>query len=295
MRNEKGALHLEVLSAMPGRIRFQLEKPIKSDVPFLGIKGVTRCRYNPRIGTLLCEYDQLTATEEQLLVKIGAVYAGLVGTALLHIKHSEEEGFSMAPSGYLALCCIALDGSLTLMGSTLTRFTRWLSVGATLAAVAEHGYQELHARGSFDPEVMSVVYLINSIGKTNGMQASALAWALTFGRHLIPQEPREQVYMVRRAGNSISLTPVKGNGDGDGVAYAGSMLQRGMEMMAKKGERKMLGCCPKPETWTSRHQNSEFSHLSQSDKCSGKSKNLRFLAGFGTASQMFYQTDRRKK
>ena len=24
---------------------------------------------------------------------------------------------------------------------------RWLSVGATLAAVAEHGYQELHARG----------------------------------------------------------------------------------------------------------------------------------------------------
>ena len=45
MRNEKGALHLEVLSAMPGRIRFQLEKPIKSDVPFLGIKGVTRCRY----------------------------------------------------------------------------------------------------------------------------------------------------------------------------------------------------------------------------------------------------------
>ena len=75
MRNEKGALHLEVLSAMPGRIRFQLEKPIKSDVPFLGIKGVTRCRYNPRIGTLLCEYDQLTVTEEQLLVKIGAVYA----------------------------------------------------------------------------------------------------------------------------------------------------------------------------------------------------------------------------
>ena len=88
------------------------------------------------------------------------------------------------------------------MGSTLTRFTRWLSVGATLAAVAAPG---------------------------------ALAWALTFGRHLIPQEPREQVYMVRRAGNSISLTPVKGSGDGGGVAYAGSMLQRGMEMMAKKG------------------------------------------------------------
>ena len=235
MRNEKGALHLEVLSAMPGRIRFQLEKPIKSDVPFLGIKGVTRCRYNPRIGTLLCEYDPEVISEEQLIVRLGAAYAAQTDASLLHIKRSEEEGFSMAPSGYLALLCIGLDGALSLAGSPLTAFTRWLSTGATLAAVAEHGYQELHARGSFDPEVMSVVYLINSIGKANGMQASALAWALTFGRHLIPQEPREQVYMVRRAGNSISLTPVKGSGDGDGVAYAGSMLQRGMEMMAKKG------------------------------------------------------------
>ena len=235
MRNERGALHLEVLSAMPGRIRFHLEKPIRSEVPFIGISGVSRCRYNPRIGTLLCEYDQLSVTEDQLIVKVGAVYAGLVGTQLLHVKHSEEEGFSMAPSGYLALMGIALDGGLTLMGSTLTRFSRWISVGTTLAAVAEHGYQELHARGSFDPEVMSVVYLINSIGKQNGVQASMLAWALTFGRHLIPHDPREQVYMVRRSGNSITLTPVKGDGDGDGVAYAGSMLRRGMEMMAKKG------------------------------------------------------------
>ena len=233
MRNEKGALHLEVLSAMPGRIRFQLEKPIKSDVPFLGIKGVTRCRYNPRIGTLLCEYDQLTATEEQLLVKIGAVYAGLVGTALLHIKHSEEEGFSMAPSGYLALCCIALDGSLTLMGSTLTRFTRWLSVGATLAAVAEHGYQELHARGSFDPEVMSVVYLINAIGKPNGFQASLLAWIVTFSRHLLPRGPREQVYLVRNGEHTTTLTPVVGNEDGS--AFAGSIFRRSVEVLAHKG------------------------------------------------------------
>ena len=232
MRNEKGALHLEVLSAMPGRIRFQLEKPIKSDVPFLGIKGVTRCRYNPRIGTLLCEYDQLTATEEQLLVKIGAVYAGLIGTALLHIKHSEEEGFSMAPSGYLALCCIALDGSLTLMGSTLTRFTRWLSVGATLAAVVEHGYQELHVRGSFDPEVMSVVYLINSVGKPGAVRASLLAWIITFGRHLVPRAPREQPYLVRRAGKKLTLTPV--SGAKSELAFAGSMFRKGMEMMARK-------------------------------------------------------------
>ena len=138
----------------------------------------------------------------------------------------------MAPSGYLALGCIGLDGLLTLTGSALTGFTRWLSAGATMAAVVEHGYQELHVRGSFDPEVMSVFYLLNSLGKPNGLQASMLAWIVTFGRHLIPRAPREQAYLARRSGSRVTLTGVKG---GESQArFAGRMLQRGVEMMARK-------------------------------------------------------------
>ena len=72
-----------------------------------------------------------------------------------------------------------------------------------MAAVTEHGYAELHLRGSFDPEVMSVVYLINAIGKENGVRASLVAWVLTFGRHLIPHAPREQVYLVH---NGVELS-----------------------------------------------------------------------------------------
>ena len=158
MRDEHGALHVEVLSAIPGRIRLALEKPITSEAPFLKVEGVRACRYNPRIQTLLCYYDKGRIGEEELISRLGAVYTGIVSTELLHVRRSEEEGFSMAPSGFLALACIGLDGAMTMMASPLTVFTRWLSAGATLAAVVEHGYQELHARGSFDPEVMSVVY-----------------------------------------------------------------------------------------------------------------------------------------
>ena len=152
---------------------------------------------------------------------------------MLHVKHSEEEGFSMAPSGYLALGCIVLDGMMTLAGSTLTRYTRWLSAGATLTAVVEHAYQELHTRGSFDPEVMSVVYLINAIGKPNGFQASLLAWIVTFSRHLLPRGPREQVYLVRNGEHTTTLTPVVGNEDGS--AFAGSIFRRSVEVLAHKG------------------------------------------------------------
>ena len=221
MRDEHGALHVEVLSAIPGRLRLALEKPITSEAPFLKVEGVRACRYNPRIG------------EEELISRLGAVYAGIVSTELLHVRRSEEEGFSMAPSGFLALACIGLDGAMTMMASPLTVFTRWLSAGATLAAVVEHGYQELHARGSFDPEVMSVVYLINSIGKPNGFQASLLAWIVTFGRHLIPRAPREQVYLVRRTEHAVVLTPMAGS-ESERV-FAGNILRSGVEALARRG------------------------------------------------------------
>ena len=212
MRNERGALHMEVLSAIPGRIRVQLDRPIETDAPFARINGVISCNYNPRIFTLTCLYDQSLTDEDKLIAQMGAVYAGMVSTKLLHVKRSEEEGFSMA--------------------SSLTSLTRWLLVGSTLAAVIEHGYQELRVRGSFDPEVMSVVYLINSIGKPNAHQASLIAWAMTFGRHLIPHEPREQVYLVRSTGSATTITPVKGNESE--AAYAGNMLRRGVEMLARR-------------------------------------------------------------
>lgn len=232
MRNERGALHMIVLSAIPGRVRVQLERPISTDTPFTRIRGVTSCRYNARIRTLICTYEVDITDENTLIAQMGAVYSGLVGTNLLHIRRAEEEGFSMAPSGYLALVCIGLDWVSGVTTSPLTTLTRWLAVGSTLAAVIEHGYQELHVRGTFDPEVMSVVYLINSIGKPNAPQASLIAWAMTFGRHLIPREPREQVYLVRMRYGYTTITPVKGNENE--VTYAGSMLRRGVEMLARR-------------------------------------------------------------
>lgn len=233
MHIEQGTSHMEVLSAIRGRLRLQFETAVASDEPFRRVPGVLSCRYNPRIRTLLCEYDPDAISEENLIVRLGAAYAAQTDAGLLHIKHCEEKGFSMAPSGYLALFFIGLDGALSLTGSALTQFTRWLSTGATLAAVVEHGYQELHVRGSFDPEVMSVVYLINSVGKPGAVRASLLAWIITFGRHLIPRAPREQPYLIKRGKDQLTLTPMAGSESE--LAFAGSMFRQGMEMMAHKG------------------------------------------------------------
>ncbi len=231
MRDERGALHFEILHAIPGRLRVQIEKPIGSEQIFRKVTGVRRCVYNPKIQTLLIEYDPDEITQNQVIIRLAAVYACEEKTELLHIKHSEEKGFSIAPTGGLALALIGLDGLLKLTGAQLAGISGWLSTGATLAAVVEHGYQELQLRGSFDPEVMSIIYLINSIGKTNTFQASLLAWIVTFGRHLVPKAPREQVYFVRTGKQSATLIPLQEKKNG--ADFAGKMLRRGSEILAR--------------------------------------------------------------
>lgn len=231
MREERGALHFEILHALPGRLRVKIEKPVESEQLFRNVTGVLHCSYNSKIQTLLIEYDTEAVSMDKLIVRLAAVYACEKHTKLLHIKHSEEERFTMAPTGGLALALIGLDGLLKLTGAQLAGISGWLSTGATLAAVVEHGYQELQLRGSFDPEVMSIIYLINAIGKTNTFQASLLAWIVTFGRHLIPKAPREQVYLVRQNDCSATLIPLQEKRNS--AEFAGKMLRRGSEILAK--------------------------------------------------------------
>lgn len=61
----------------------------------------------------------------------------------------------------------------------------WAALGTTAGAIVEHGYNEINEKGAFDPEVVSIMYLLNSINKKNFITASALTWITTFGRHIL--------------------------------------------------------------------------------------------------------------
>lgn len=208
-----------VESDLPGRLRILLPRYTllpESIRPYAHyaedalklLPGVHAVRINARIGTVLVCYDPAVCTTLQVFGWIDTVVdTGIKIAREVELSGIREEGFSMAPAGGLALALIGLDGFMKLTGAQLAGVSGWLSTGATLAAVVEHGYQELQLRGSFDPEVMSIIYLINSIGKTNTFQASLLAWIATFGRHLVPKAPREQVFLVRPGNRSTTLIP----------------------------------------------------------------------------------------
>ena len=91
MHIEQGTSHMEVLSAIRGRLRLQFETAVASDEPFRRVPGVLSCRYNPRIRTLLCEYDPDAISEEKLIVRLGAAYAAHINELLAGL-HKEEQG-----------------------------------------------------------------------------------------------------------------------------------------------------------------------------------------------------------
>ena len=237
LHNDHQALHVTILHALPGRLRLQYEIPVPGPGLYETINGMTACTYNPVLRTMLCCYDAQIATEKQMLMSICGTYAAQVHAPLIHVRHAEEERFSLTASGGLSLISIAADALVEASGLTsqaLHTFTKWLSVGTTLTAIVEHGYTELMSRGSFDPEVMSVVYLVNALGRPNTLPACAIAWGLTFGRHLLPTDPRETAWLVREQGNGqVTLTPVAVTRDR--TEAVGALLSRSLDVMAHRG------------------------------------------------------------
>ena len=69
----RGALHLEVLCALPGRLRVRLEKPVDCSKAVAALPGVSECRFNERVCTLLCLFDEHAVDVETLIARLAAV------------------------------------------------------------------------------------------------------------------------------------------------------------------------------------------------------------------------------
>ena len=228
MHDNLGAVHVTVRHSMAGRIRLSFEKRFPNPEVLKKEKGIIRMEWNPKICSMLLLYDNTCLTEFELLRQVCGYYAAQVEAALIHVRHEEEEGFILSSSGIMALLAIGTDAFRTALALPGASMTRWLAVITTLAAVVEHGWEEVNQRGSFDPEVMSIVYLLNSLSNGKTLQASAIAWGLTFGRHLIPKDPRETAWMISRHGDRVTLTPIAIS---SGRGYAQKLFQSGLAAM----------------------------------------------------------------
>ena len=81
----------------------------------------------------------------------------------------------------------------------------WLAGLGTAGAVIDHAWKELRERGTFDPEVLSLAYLVTAVVRGNFLAASVVTWLASFGRHLLATSP---------AGVQVRPVEVRGRGNG---------------------------------------------------------------------------------
>ena len=78
----------------------------------------------------------------------------------------------------------------------------WIAGISTAYSILDHGHRELKERGNFDPEVLSVVYLLMAFLQGNHLPASLFTWIATFGRHLLEMPSKNVEILPEKVGGN---------------------------------------------------------------------------------------------
>ena len=187
-------------------------------------------RYTGPTKTFVLEYDKDLTDLNELILTFCGLYSRDIKENQIKLNYKLSNKHAMGYSSLVSLAFIIIDLGMNFMGlgggpnasddapgfgmrsgqgqgiggrmfgnmNTYRNFVRWGALVTTTGAIFEHGYKELNEKGAFDPEVMSIMYLIRSMNRgtvvndeTNvGLYSPAIAWLLTFGRHILTRQER---------------------------------------------------------------------------------------------------------
>lgn len=250
---KNGHTEIDVVFSINGRLRLRVSKEAvdpKNILDTLKKAGyITSGKYTSTNRSFVLHYEvDLTENDAQHLNKLILNFCGYYckdqGISEIKLNYKLSKQSSMGYSSLISLAFIALDfglnfiglgaadtailsvgtattGAVTSVASSVASvaanyrsFVRWCAVGTTIGAIFEHGYKELNENGAFDPEVMSIMYLINSVSK-DGVSSSIegnsyfyppiIAWLLTFGRHILTRQNRSIIISTIQSGDKMKI------------------------------------------------------------------------------------------
>lgn len=185
-----GNLTISVKHRIKNRIRLKLSHSIKrkvvDEIIIQEHEGIESVDYNDITKSILVKFNNLKIHEEEVIIRVALVYSKNYGFAPVKLVSNLPKTEMPVLSYYSMLSIIAAAaGRFIKPLGNIQDFLNWLSVGTTIGAIAEHAYSEINETGTVDPEVMSVMYLINSIKKGNFVESAGITWIATFGRHIL--------------------------------------------------------------------------------------------------------------
>lgn len=178
---------ITLIHQIPGRIRMRLACPFKDIENMKSIKGhegIISVHYNKISYSILVYFVPGVVMQQEIILRV----------ALALSKDYNFEPVTIFAHPKTELSNSAFYSGALLVVTVISKFLykkqnplilEWLAALGTTGAVLEHAVAEVNHNGNFDPEVLSVVYLISSMTKKNLLPASFLTWMTTFGRHLL--------------------------------------------------------------------------------------------------------------
>lgn len=219
-------MQVDVIFSIKGRMRLGVSespnKPMKMLKALKKFKEINRAEYNTITKTFVIEYDQEDSNIEKIILNFCGLYSQDKGVTKISLNYKLSKTSSIGYSSLISLAMILVDmGSYTvahvgkgagmahgLAYGRARKAMRWFSVGSTMGAIFEHGYNELKQNGAFDPEVMSIMYLFNTMNDITDdkMNYSPLiAWSLTYGRHILTRKNKSIIISTVKIGDEIKV------------------------------------------------------------------------------------------
>ncbi len=200
-----------VVHSLPGRVRARLSVAPR-DVPRMlsGVRehpGMESISFSPITRSILARFNPHEISQEEIVLRIAFHLSLDCDSAPVRLLAEPEQRPALGASA--AVSAAALAASLLMRGLKLSKQSPtgwdWLAGMGTAWAVVDHARQELRDRGRFDPEVLSLAYLLTAFGRGNFLTASVVTWLASFGRHLLAIPP-----------SGVQVRPLEVSGRGKG-------------------------------------------------------------------------------
>ena len=187
-------LSVTLVHALPGRLRLRLSQAPGDTKRFLDAigahDGLEKAVYTPITRSVLITYQTGHLTAEELLLRTAMAFSTVQEEAPV-VAFNDPESEVMTD--------LTVVSGLLLALSSIARFMAWTRPNALLEKVAgagvalavlQHGVRETREKGMFDPEILTLGYLVAAFAKQKPLRGGVVTWTASFGRHLLRETTR---------------------------------------------------------------------------------------------------------
>ncbi|MFA8450635.1 MAG: hypothetical protein ACEPOW_08070 [Bacteroidales bacterium] len=183
-------LNLYIKHKIKGRIRLKFSSRPKNTQELISQvlehEGMHSFKMSKHIDTALITFDPNTIDPHEVIMRTAIAWSVTQNFNDIEVFDINKQPY-LTPKSFSAFLTILIAACSKFIPtlSPHQKIFNYAAIGSVTLAVFEHASIDIKKKGGIDPEILSLVFLINSIFKNHFLIPSATAWMITFGRHLI--------------------------------------------------------------------------------------------------------------